>query len=183
MAKFWKILLGAVSGVSLVAYPLLVWLGWGKLSPHLLGGLLLTALGVRFLVFGKHGKTLAPAAVIPLLPVAAGTVSGNPLLFLWYPAFISGATALWFGTSLKGQPAVEGFARMRHPELPPEAIRHCRQATVAWTGLLAFLSVVAAISAVWGNLRFWTVWNGAVSYGLMGLLFALEYAVRRARRV
>ncbi len=183
MAKFLKILLGAVSGMSLVAYPLLVWLGWGKFSPHLLGGLLLAALGVRFLVFGKHGKTLAPAAVIPLLPVAAGAVSGNAQLFLWYPALISGATALWFGTSLKGQTAVEGFARMRHPELPPEAIRHCRQATVAWTVLLAILSLVSAVSAVWGNLRFWAIWNGAVSYGLMGLLFALEYAVRRARRV
>jgi len=184
VGRFWKIAVGAVSGISLVAYPLLVWLGWGRLSAHLLGGLLLAALGVRFFVFGKHGRALAPAAIIPLVPVALGAVSGNPKLFLWYPAFISGATAFWFGSSLKtARPAIEGFARLRHAELPPEAVRHCRQATVAWTAFLGANTAVAAASAWLGNISFWTVWNGAVSYGLMGLMFAGEYAVRLRRRV
>lgn len=181
--KALRILLGVVSGVSLVAYPLVVWLGWGRISPRLLGCILLSALGVRFLAFGSRGKALAPAALIPLVPVALGAISDNPNLFLWYPAFVCGATAFWFGTSLRGVPAIEGFARLRHPELPPAALRHCRQATVAWTLFLVANTLVSVGSAVSGNLRFWTVWNGAVSYALMGLMFAAEYAVRLLRKV
>jgi uncharacterized membrane protein len=173
----------AISGVSLVAYPLLVWLGWGRISTRALGTALLLALGTRFLVFGSKGRALAPAALIPLVPVALGAISDDPRLFLWYPAFVTGATGFWFGSSLRGRPAVEGFARLRHPELPPEAIRHCRQATFAWTVFLAANTLVSAASALAGNLRFWTVWNGAVSYILMGLMFAGEYAVRLRRKV
>jgi uncharacterized membrane protein len=182
LAGFWKGLVWAISGVSLVAYPLLVWFGWTRLSPRLLGGALLLALGIRFLAFGSKGRSLAPAALIPLVPVAAGAILGEAKLFLWYPAFISGATGIWFGTSLRGRPAIEGFARLRHPDLPPHAVRHCRQATVAWTIFLALNTTVAAGSALWGNLRFWTVWNGGISYALMGLMFAVEFAVRLRRK-
>lgn len=176
-------LLWAISGATLVVYPFLVWFGWNRLSARTLGALLALLLGVRFLGFGRKSHELAPAALIPLVPVLLGTAFGESRLFLWYPALVSGSTLVWFAASLRSRPAVERFARLRHPELPPEAVRHCRDATWAWVIFLAINTSMAAVTALRGDLNLWTIWNGAVFYSGMGLMFSGEYAVRRLRGV
>ena len=50
---------------------------------------------------------------------------------------------------------------------------------------LAFLVGNAAISAatgLWGSLALWTLWNGLLSYVLMGGLFAGEFMYRQLAR-
>ena len=51
--------------------------------------------------------------------------------------------------------------------------------TIAWTVFLVSNAGVSAATGVWGTLDQWTLWNGLISYLLMGALFGGEYAVRR----
>ncbi len=88
-----------------------------------------------------------------------------------------------FGLSLLFPPTiVERIARITEPNLPPGGVVYTRRVTAIWAVFLLFNAVVSAATALWGTLAQWTLWNGLISYLLMGTLFAGELIVRRAVR-
>jgi uncharacterized membrane protein len=54
-----------------------------------------------------------------------------------------------------------------------------RRVTVVWFVFLLGNATVSAATAVHGDMALWTLYNGLVAYLLMGLLFAVEFLVRR----
>ncbi|MNT75762.1 hypothetical protein D3C72_2146860 [compost metagenome] len=86
-----------------------------------------------------------------------------------------------FGASLRvGRPIVEQLARLRHPDLPPEGVRYTRNVTRVWCAFFALNGAIAAGLAAWAPWSWWVAYNGAASYGLMGLLIAGEWLLRPA---
>jgi uncharacterized membrane protein len=108
---------------------------------------------------------------------------GDGRFLLWVPVLISGLLLASFGASLRAGsiPWVERIARLQDPELPPAGIRHCRQVTLAWCMFFAANGAVAAGLAVWGPFAWWAAYTGGIAYGLMGLMFAGEFLIRRVR--
>ena len=88
--------------------------------------------------------------------------------------------AVVFGRTLAAgrDPLCTRFARLLHEEIPPEVERYTRGVTVAWT--IFFVSVaalsVALYSAHW--IAAWSLLANVGSPVLVGLMFAIEYAVR-----
>ena len=97
---------------------------------------------------------------------------------LYYPAVMVSAVLLVFVWSLFHTPVAEVCARKMGAKLDEAGIRYCRKATIAW---VIFLSVhlMITVFTVFASREIWVTYNGAIAYGLMGLMFAGEWIVRR----
>lgn len=168
-----------------IAYPFLVYFGLRVAPPAVLAVGLVVLLGAR-LVFERRGdarRRLAPvflsATAGALLLVALSPLAGLES----YPILVSLALAGLFAYSLWRPPTViERIARVRHPDLPPAALPYLRKVTLVWLGFFVANAAVSAATAMSGNLELWMLYNGFISYIIMGVLFVAELLVRRRVR-
>jgi uncharacterized membrane protein len=177
-----KRLIGLVLLLVGVLYPFAVYYGTAHFAPWQFA-LLLGALWLgRALTAGKRPGSLITALVAIGFCLLLGLFD-SPLLLRWYPVLISASMLALFGLSLiHGPPMVERLARIREPELPVVAIRYTRQVTEVWCWFFLGNGLMAAMLTLWAPLSWWTLYTGLISYGLMGLLFAGEWLVRRRVR-
>ncbi len=168
--------------VALTAtYPLLVYLGLAHAEPRALALLLLGLALARFLA--SRSQQALGLALAGLL-LAALTAWSNQLLPLkLYPVAVSAALLLLFGLSLwKGPTVVERLARLQEPNLDAHGVAYTRRVTQVWCGFFVLNGSLALATALWGSDATWALYNGLISYGLMGLLMGGEWLVRRRVR-
>ncbi|WP_095162126.1 hypothetical protein [Pseudomonas sp. Irchel 3F5] len=163
-------------------YPFAVYFGMAHFAPWqfglLLGGLWLARALSEPRRPGGHWMAVAAIAFCALL-----ALFNSPQLLRWYPVLISTFMLGLFGLSLKfGPPVAERLARLREPELPAVAIHYTRQVTKVWSLFFLANGLVAAALTLWAPLSWWTLYNGLIAYGLMGLLFAIEWLIRQRVR-
>jgi len=104
-------------------------------------------------------------------------------LLLWYPLVVNASMLLLFGASLwSPMPLVERLARLREPDLPPRAVRYTRRVTQVWCGFFIFNGSVALLTCLLNDVTLWTLWNGCISYLLMGTLMGGEWLLRQRIR-
>lgn len=98
---------------------------------------------------------------------------------LVYPVVINLGLLAFFLNSLRGgQTAIERLARLEQPSLPPEGVRYTRTLTKVWCGFFLFNGGVAALTAWLGDARLWALYNGLISYALIGSLIVGERMLR-----
>ena len=100
-----------------------------------------------------------------------------------YPVIVSlvGMTfSIW--TLAHPPSAAERFAKAWNPaeHFDERKRSYTRRVTQAWAGFFLVNGIIAAYTAVGASTETWAVYNGFVSYLLIGILFGGEYAVRRA---
>jgi uncharacterized membrane protein len=176
-------LIAAVVGGIL--YPPLVYFGMAVVPPILLVFVGLTLIGMRLFGLRKNPdiKTWAIAFLIAALALTGMLFLNAHLAVRVYPVVISLSASAIFGLSLLFPPTiVERIARLTEPNLPPSGVVYTRRVTAIWAAFLLFNAVVSAATALWGTLAQWTLWNGLISYFLMGTLFVAEWIVRRVVR-
>jgi uncharacterized membrane protein len=177
----------ALLGLS-VGYPFVVYFTLGHVPPGALVLGLLALLALR-LVFvrapERHGASMAPllwltgGALLVLLAVAASPAAALKS----YPVLVSLGFAAVFGYSLLRPPTiVERIARLGDPALPASAVPYLRNVTLAWLIFFLANAAISIATAVNGDLALWTLYNGFISYVIMGALFAGELAIRYYRR-
>jgi uncharacterized membrane protein len=110
--------------------------------------------------------------------------AGNALLPLkLYPALVNAVFLVLFGISLRHPPsAVERIARLTEPDLPAAAVPYTRRVTQVWCLFFLGNGAVALATALWASNHAWALYNGLISYLLMGALFGGEWLVRRRVR-
>jgi len=158
-----------------------VYLGTGRLEPRWMALLLVAVALLRLLVTRQLFWLVAVGGALCL---AAFSFWGNAMLPLrLYPALVAGVFWVVFATSLRYPPTVvERLARLTEPGLPPEGVAYTRKVTWVWTGFLAFNTCAALATALWATPEVWALYNGLLSYLLMGLLFGGEWLVRQRVR-
>lgn len=162
-----------------LTYPLAVWLAEGRVEPRLTVGLLVLAGLTRWPGLSCDYASRWWLGAISILVIAAIWANGSLPLKL-YPALVNGALLAMFTYSLMAPPTVvERLARLREPDLPPQAIAYTRRVTQVWCGFFVINGCVALLTALYASSALWWFYNGFVAYFLMGLLFAGEYCVRR----
>ena len=181
------------SGVLTVIYPVVVWWSLTHYSARSTGLVVLAVLVPLLAVrLWRRGRAhLWPVLRLPLLIMAlifVGVLTDDARYVLALPVLINAALLVAFGASLvvpmesgAPMPMIERFARLQDPELTPAKQRHCRQATLVWCVFFFLNGSAAAVLALMAPVRWWAVYTGGVAYALMGLLFAGEYIVRKAR--
>lgn len=163
-------------------YPFAVYFGMEHFAPWQFG-LLLGGLWLARALLGKAnpGNRWMAASAITFCVLLA--VFDSPLLLRWYPVLISAFMLGLFVLSLKyGPPMIERLARLREPQLPEKAVVYTRQVTVAWSVFFLCNGLLAAALTLWAPLSWWMLYTGLISYGLMGLLFAIEWLIRQRVR-
>lgn len=117
----------------------------------------------------------ALALVLCLLSLAFSAIG----FMFYYPVAVNLIMLAVFASSLKGeQSIVERLARLQDPHLSPRGVRYTRNVTKAWCVFFVLNGAIAATTALIGDLKLWTWWNGLLSYGAMGLMFGGEYLLR-----
>jgi len=163
-------------------YPFAVHFGMAHFAPWQFG-LLLGALWLARALSAPRRPGSLWMAMAAMAFCALLGLSDSPQLLRWYPVLISTFMLTLFGASLlQGMPMAERLARLRDPELPPQAVRYTRRVTEVWCLFFLLNGLTAASLTLWAPLSWWTLYNGVIAYAAMGLLFAIEWLIRQRVR-
>ena len=183
-----KIFFTAIS----VLYPVLVYCGiryWG-LSPRRMS-LMLLALGFyHFLNFTRskskadRGRTGALVALILVCALVA-FFANNILFVKFYPVLVNLSLLAFFGFTLWRPPsfafrmACLGNKSLNTSPSFKAVERYCNKVTFAWCIFFVVNGLVSALTVFVGSDKIWSLYNGLISYILIGLFFIVEYLVRK----
>ena len=163
-------------------YPFAVYFGMEHFAPWQFG-LLLGSLWLARARFGTRKPGSLWMAITAIAFCLLLALFDSPLLLRWYPVLISAFMLGLFGLSLiVGPPIIERLARLREPQLPAKAIVYTRKVTIVWCVFFFCNGLLAAALTLWAPLSWWMLYTGLISYGLMGLLFAIEWLIRQRVR-
>lgn len=173
-------MLSLLTALLTVAYPFLVYFALDSVGPRALALLAALLFLLRWRSQGHAAARLmpllAPACAVFLL---AAALAGQTVWLLGYPVLVSLLFLAWFSHSLFRPPTVvERLARLQDPDLPPQGVAYTRKVTIAWCLFFLGNGAIAALTAWHGDMAWWTLYNGGISYGLMGLLMGGEWLVR-----
>ena len=185
-----KFLLPAISGFGLAVYPLVVLVGMRflELGTLWIGLLILVTLRVVSARWFQRIAMPVRLAVLLALAVLSTLPAFVDLDFMiglrFYPVVANLAIlSLFFASLFTERPLAERLARLREKDLPPEGIHYTRRVTQIWVLFLFANLCVAMATALWASDLVWALYNGVIAYGLVALLFSMEYLYRqRARR-
>ena len=138
-----------------LAYPLLWYYGRENGAFFWLAA----AMCVLWLIRAAMPQTTAQriTAIILAAFFAAVLVFRRPDSMYWYPVAVNALMLAVFGGSLFAkQTVIERLARLQHPDLPPEGVRHTRRVTKIWCAFFIFNGATAAILA---GLQYYDWWR------------------------
>jgi len=172
-----------LAGLGLL-YPGLVFVALDRVPA---GALVLAALALVAARLGllARGGPLAAALIPPLGLVALATallgLTSAERAALAYPLLMSLGMASAFAWSLRpGQPClVEHFAALSTPAPTPAARAYMRKVTVAWALVLSGNAALSGWTVLHGDPALWALYNGLLSYLLLGVTAGIEYLIRR----
>lgn len=98
--------------------------------------------------------------------------------FRLYPVFMVALALALFARSLWTTPLVEVFARRMGEPLDARGVAYCRNVTRVWVSFLA-VHLLVTCATLFASDEIWILYNGCLSYLLMGALFLGEFLYRR----
>ncbi len=171
-------LVAAALGVAGVTYPFIVLAGMRFLPPGALLVVPVLLLGGRLLL-GRRGSTEAVLGAAALAVLALDWVSPALAVRAW-PVLVSLGMAVLFAASFRWGPVmVERIATAAEGALPATARPYLRRVTAVWVGFFLCNAVIAGWTVLYGSLEQWALYNGFISYLLVGALLGGEVLVRR----
>lgn len=167
--------------MALLIYPFAVYFGLERFGPTVLAIALGLVLMLR-LATGGHlkapGRALALLVAVVLF-IAASLYTGDERVLKAYPVLINLGLFVLFALSLVFPPTLpERAMRLAGREVPEAAHNYLRWVTIAWCGFFIVNGLVAAWTALYASIAWWALYNGFISYVLIGVFFAGEYLLR-----
>lgn len=96
----------------------------------------------------------------------------------FYPPVCNCFLFLVFFVSLfTKETVIQKFARMCGDKLEKPAWDYTRKVTYVWS-VFTFINLIISIWTIFLPDKIWILYNGCISYILVGLLFGIEYLVR-----
>ena len=80
-------------------------------------------------------------------------------------------------SSFAKETVIQKFAKLTEPNIKPKALEYTRKLTYVWAGF-AFLNFLVSFITVFFSQKVWALYNGFISYMLVGSFFAIEYIIR-----
>lgn len=100
------------------------------------------------------------------------------LFVKFYPVVVNFSLfMMFFVTSFHKETVIQRFAKVIEPNIKPKALEYTRKLTYIWAGI-TFLNFLISLATVYMSEKVWALYNGCISYILIGLIFAIEYVVR-----
>lgn len=173
-----KQILKGIIIILMILYPFLV--GWGLSQGHLLWvSAILIALGVVRLL-SKGNPLLFPLTGFAILCGGLSLILKDHAWLKMYPVFMSvGAGIIFASTLIKPPSMIERFARLVEPDLPESGVIWTKKVTVVWCIFFVLNAAIALSTVLFAPMRVWVIYNGFISYILMGILFLGEFILRK----
>jgi|TergutMp193P3_1026864.scaffolds.fasta_scaffold00478_5 uncharacterized membrane protein len=124
-----------------------------------------------------------PILVLAVLRFFGGNYLGS--LLKLYPLLINLALLVSFGTSLFNPPtkvfriALLSDSSIRNSANLPDIESYCRGVTKVWCIFFALNALASSITILYSPDWVWALYNGLIAYILMGIIFAVEWLVRK----
>lgn len=137
-----------------------------------------------FLRFKKNLRLLASSSLLLLAGIIC-LVTGRTVFIKLYPLFMNLIFLFTFGSTLFFPPNIcYRFACIGDKKIPDSmnAKRiegYCFKLTIVWCIFFMANGSAAVYTVFCKNDKIWSIYNGGVSYLLMGLLFIVEFFVRK----
>lgn len=135
---------------------------------------------VPLIFFKKNpywGRALSLLALV--LGVASLLLRNAEFIYL-YPVLVNSTLLAVFVLSLYGsQTIAEKIARLKDSRFTDEQIPYARKVTIAWAIFFLVNGCIALLTVFIADKMYWSLYNGAISYVLMGLMFAGELYCRK----
>jgi uncharacterized membrane protein len=165
-----------------VLYPLAMYLGLKTFSPRLVailfGAMLIVGTALKNRDQHTH-RLLAPVIGVMLLCLSSAFLNRFHIM-LYLPVFISVNLIISFSYTLFRPPSMVAIFAYRATGLTfdDERLRYCRLVTLIWVIFFVFNGTVAGLTACCATLEVWSLYNGLIAYGAVGLLFTAELFYR-----
>ena len=139
----------------------------------------LVALLLTVLVLSSFLRSRQKAFLLIGFVLILGLLFSNDDLFLrLYPVCMNFSVCMSFAMSLYEKPLITVFAEKMGHKSTDKMLSYTKKATIAWAvfmGLNTFISILTLFADIW----IWTLYNGLISYVLIGIMFGAEYLIRR----
>lgn len=123
------------------------------------------------------GRSLA---LVALVLGGASLLLQTPDFVYLYPVMVNAVLLTAFVSSLYSQQTVvEKIARLRDPRFSDQEIPYARKVTLAWSLFFLINGCIALATVFMEDKFYWSIYNGAISYVLMGMMFAGELYCRK----
>lgn len=174
----------ALAALLLLTYPIMVYYGLQTVGLPTVALLLTILFVVRIITTQQVAiaelKYLAWfSATLGIILLLLGVLFKQHGWITFYPVIVNICMLLFFSISLKQpQSIIERLARLQQAQLPLSAVRYTRQVTKVWC-LFFIINGSIALYTCFQPIKTWTIYNGFISYLLIGTLFAIEWLIRQ----
>jgi uncharacterized membrane protein len=177
-----KTLISVLIAGILMMYPFAVYYGLQYLPPRFLALILLALLFLRIALLKNNLSKMpwvVPATLLGSLALVFSLFTQSNIGFKLYPLLVNCSLLMVFSFSLFKPPSViETFARLKEKNLNKQGIKYTEKVTLLWCVFFVVNGCISLYTALYSELEFWMLYNGFISYVLMGCLFAGEFLVR-----
>lgn len=174
--------MATAAAIAGLAYPFIALVGVQTIGPGPVVAVLITVILARVVtsrrrpVFNFLNVGLMAIVFVEL----AVAIIDTKLAARIYPVLMNAALLFVFATSLIRPPTIiERFARLSEPELDERGVEYTRKVTIAWCAFFVFNGSIALWTVIASGWTVWAAYNGGIAYGLAGLLFAIEFLIRK----
>ncbi len=168
--------------VLLVLTPLGIYCSLGLIQPRYFTIGLIALFVLRMITNysqSKRSTGLIIWSIIMIVALLGIAIDDSTIALLLYPVVMSAGFLVLFMYSLLFPPSmIEQIARTHDPELPEAGVRYTRKVTIVWSAFFLFNGCIAAWTVLNGNYKLWGLYNGLISYLIMGVLIIAEYYTR-----
>ena len=84
---------------------------------------------------------------------------------------------IFFTSLFQERTVIQKFALAMEPDADERVMDYTRNVTYVWS-VFTFLNFAVSLVTVFMSEKIWAIYNGFVSYFLVGLVFIIEYIVR-----
>ena len=137
---------------------------------------------------GKKGKLDWKSLLRSTFFLAAGLfclLTGKELFLKLYSVAISATFLVVFGSTLFfGPNIIFRFAALADKSIIGSSYEnqvksYCKKVTIAWCCFFIINGFIAAYTTFFCSREVWAIYNGGISYALMGTLFVVEFIIRK----
>jgi len=87
---------------------------------------------------------------------------------------------LFLSTLVSGSvPLIGRITQLIKADVPDEVMQYCRTVTWVWASFFLLVAIVSLLLSVFSTIEHWSLFTNFVVYILIGVMFVVEYLVRR----
>ena len=164
----------------MLCYPFIVYLTIDRIGPGALGIILVAMLLARGALLNRRAPGLIWGA-LAFAAILAGLLllDDTGIVLKLYPTLVNlGLLCACTYTLIYPPSMIERIVRATGAELSIKAPAYTRIVTMIWCGFFALNGLTSALTAFFGSLGIWALYNGAIAYALAGALIVGEMIFR-----